>query len=194
MSLEIFIPLQNLDINNVHIHPPTSTYPLRIPTSLLSYSNSLCTIPKISVLTDSFFVHNWDPIKGKLELVEPKQVHSFKNIIALQELVIQKLIENPSWSSFTKYNNEDIQARFQYPIYNNIFTLFLNNKGPEGIFIHSADGSKKLTLTSTVPEKLFHQGQRLRIALRFQGLVFLKNTNSKLFYRLQHQIAHIYCS
>jgi hypothetical protein len=194
MSAEIFIPLQNLVMDNVIVHPPTSTYPLRIPTSILSYSNSICTIPRFAVLTESFIVHNWDPVKGKLELAEPRQVPSFKKLVGLQELLIQKLVENPSWSSLQKTTYEDIQSRFQHPIFNSIFTLFLNNKGPEGIFIHSVEGLKKLTLTSVLPEKLFHQGQRLRIALRFQGLVFLKNTNSKLFYRLQHQIAHIYCS
>ena len=179
---EVFIPLENLQLENIRIHPPTSPYPIRIPTSILSYS-SCFTMPKLSVLTPYLKIHSWDSSKGRLELIAGDMSQVLLN---LQELLLQKIIKNPAWSSLMSHSYEEVKGRFQPILTNGIIPMYLNNQGPEGISLHTGD-SVKYTLES------LQSGQQVRVALRFQGLVFLKNSNGGLFYRLQHQVTRIYC-
>jgi hypothetical protein len=180
---EVFIPLENLQLENIRIHPPTSPYPIRIPTSILSYTTTF-TMPKLSVLTPFLKVHSWDFSKGRLELVVGDMSHIVLN---LQELLIQKIVKNPAWSSLASHSYDEVKGRFQPIVTNGIIPLYLNNQGPEGISVHTGDTVKYIS------ESALQHGQQVRVALRFQGLVFLKNTNGGLFYRLQHQVTRIYC-
>jgi hypothetical protein len=180
---EIFTPLETIEIDKIIIHPPVSSYPIRIPTSVLSYTN-IFTMPKLSVLTPFLKIHSWDNSKGRLELVvsDISQV-----LLSLQEKLLQKIVRNPAWSSLTSHTYEEVRGRFQPILTNGIMPLYLNNQGPEGLTVHNG------TTVEYISESSLQQGQEVRVALRFQGLVFLKNSNGGLFYRLQHQVSRIYC-
>ena len=180
---ELFIPLENLDIDNMTIHPPTSIYPIRIPVSILSYTTTFI-MPKLCILTPFLKIHSWDATNGRLELVAGEMTSI---INSLQETLIQKLVKNPNWSSLTSHTYEDVKGRFQPLVINNNIVLYTTIQCPDTIIIYNDTGIHHIS------ENSFQKGQYARVALRFQGLVFLKNMNGGLFYRLQHQISRIYC-
>ena len=180
---EVFLPLEDLDVKNIVIHPPTSSYPIRIPLSIVSYTSTF-TMPKLSILTPFLKVHSWDASKGRLEVVATEVLPVIRS---LEETILQKLVKNPNWSSLTSHTYEEVKGRFQPLIINSILRFYTNNQDSEGITVYNN------TIIEKLSETTFHPGQYVRIALRFQGLVFLKNCNGGLFYRLQHQITRIYC-
>jgi len=184
---EVFLPLEKLEVDKITIHPPISPYPVRIPISHLSYticSQGFATMPKLSILTPFLKIHSWDPLKGRLELIADDVSLILQS---LQEALIQKIIKNPAWSSLTNHTYAEVKGRLQPIILNNILPLYLNNQGPEGITINNEN-----TINYNLNNCL-QQGQQIRVALKFQGLIFLKNSNGGLFYRLQHQVTRIYC-
>jgi len=183
-NTEVFIPLDRLDIKYIDIHSPLSSYPIRVPVSNISYSNSLYTIPRLSIFTKLVNVASWDPEKFRLELSD---ADNFSRLQELQETIIKKISENPEWSNCSKISLDEVRARFQPVITKGLLPLYINSNNSDKIIVYSKNTSKK-----GVTDNLFYQGQQLRISLRFQGIFFLKNSQGKLFYRLQHQITSIF--
>jgi len=183
---EVFLPLQIMNISSIYLHPPVSVYPVRIPTVHISYKNSIFTVPKLAIFTPFLSVKTWDAKKGILELYDSCG-DSFSKLQALHESILKTLVSHPSWSSVPNITYEEIKAKFQPLIVNKVLTLYLNNQDSDGITVYSKDSCTKGMLDTSLQPK-----QRIRVALRFQGVVFLKNNNSSLFYRLQHQVSSIY--
>jgi len=181
---EAFIPLDRLNVKYIHIDPPLSIYPIRVPVSNISYKHELFTIPKLSIFTKIVNVVSWDPEKYRLEL---SSSDDFSKLQDLQEVIIKNISEHPEWSSCGKLTIDEVRGRFQPIIFKNMLSLYINSNNSDKINIYSVNSSKK-----GVTDNLFYQGQQLRVALRFQGIFFLKNSQGKLFYRVQHQIISIY--
>jgi aspartate carbamoyltransferase regulatory subunit len=183
---EVFLPLQTMNISSICLHPPVSVYPVRIPTVHISYKNSIFTLPNLAIFTPFLIVKSWDAIKGRLELCDGGG-DSFTKLQALHESILKILVLNPSWSSVSAISYTELKSKFQPLIANKVLRLYLTNQDLDGITVYSKD-----SVVKGVSDKSFQPKQQLRIALRLQGIVLLKNSNSSLFYRLQHQVASIY--
>ena len=181
--IEVYIPIQNLDTTSIVVVPPVSIYPMKLPVALISYKTPIYTIPRLSIFTKIVSVHSWDPNKFRLELTDNE---GFTILNELQEILIHKIVEHPEWSGSNKLTVEEIRTKFQPTILKNLLILYLHSNSVNKIILHSSDSKKPVTHDS------FHQGQLLRVAIRFQGLLFLKNAQGNLFYRLQHQVSAIY--
>lgn len=183
-NTETFIPLDNLDVNYIDIHDPLSSYPIRVPVASISYTNSLYTIPRLSIFTKLVNVVAWDSEKFRLDLSDAE---NFGPLQEFQECIIKKISENPEWSNCSKISVDEVRTRFQPIISKGLLSLYINSNNSDKINIYNNKTSRK-----GVSDNLFYQGQQLRIALRFQGIFFMKNSQGKLFYRLQHQIISIF--
>ena len=186
MVAEVFIPLEELNINDITIHPPTSAYPIRIPTALISYTNTIYSLPKLSVFTPFFTIYSWNHLKGRLEL--EGCLSKFNDFF---DYIVKTLIKNPEWCSQPKITYDDIKNKLQPFIINKRLVLYINTQKTEETVIYVKE--KNIIQRKTdVSNDLFHPGQQVRIALRFQGIVFLKNSNGNLNFRIQHQVASVY--
>lgn len=186
MTAEVFIPLEVLHINDIIIHPPTSAYPVRIPTAMISYANDLYSLPKLSIFTPFFTVHSWNSSKGRLELDG-----SFSKLNELFEKILITLVNNPSWSSHAKTTYEEVKSKLQPFIINKRFVVYINTQKNEETVIYTKDKSgihRKYNVTDDILET----GQQIRIGIRFQGIVFLKNTTGILNYRIQHHVVNVF--
>lgn len=181
--MEVYIPIKNFNPNTVIISPPLSIYPMKLPVSNLSYSSPVYNIPKLSIFTNILKVHSWDPVKLRLELISDD---NFRRINELQEIIINTIVQHPEWSGSDSLTYDDVCSKFQPTICNNLLILYLHSKSADKPIINSISSIKSVSSDS------FHEGQLLRAAIVFKGLLFLKNTQGKLFYRLQHQVASIY--
>jgi len=182
-QIEVYIPIKTLDIKGLVVSSPVSIYPMKLPIAILSYKTPIYTIPKLSIFTDILTVHSWDPVKFRLELTIEE---GFKTMTELQETLITTISQHPEWSGANKISLEEVRGRFQPLISKNILTLYLHSNTAEKVIIQSSNSKKSVTHDS------FHQGQKVRVAIRFQGLIFLKNAQGNLFYRLQHQVSSVY--
>jgi hypothetical protein len=100
--VEVFLPLQKLNIDSIIVSPPTSLYPIKIPTANISYKHENFTLPKLSIFTPFLTVTSWDPVKGRLDLVDNLHTNSLEILQNLQDFVINCIIENPEWSNTLK--------------------------------------------------------------------------------------------
>lgn len=157
---------------------------MKLPISVLSYKTPTYNLSKLNIFSGLLTVQSWDPVKFRLELCDK---NNFNTLQALQAVLINKITENPEWSGSNKLTVEDINNKFQPIVSKNLLTLYINLNSSDKITLYSKNGSK-----SGVTHDSFHQGQQLRIAFNFQGLLFLKNSQGNLFYRLQHQIVAVY--
>jgi len=157
---------------------------MKLPISALSYKTATYNLSRLNIFTGLVSVQSWDPVKFRLELSDK---NNFNTLQALQAVLINKIVLNPEWSGSNKLTIEDVNTKFQHIISKNLLTLYINMASADKIVLQSKNGSK-----SGVTHDSFHQGQQLRIAFNFQGLLFLKNSQGNLFYRLQHQIVAVY--
>jgi hypothetical protein len=183
-TTEIFIPLEKMDCNYIDVHVPIPIYPIRVPVANISYKNTLYTLPRLSIFTKLVNVVSWDSEKFRLELSDAE---NFGKLQELQESIIKRISENPEWSNCSKISIDEVRVRFQPIITKGLLSLYINSNNSDKINVYTNKTSKK-----GVSDNLFYQGQQLRIALRFQGIFFMKNSQGKLFYRLQHQINSIF--
>jgi hypothetical protein len=183
-EIDVYIPIQNLESSAIVISAPVSIYPMKLPVAILSYKTPIYTIPRLKIFTKNLVVQTWDPIKFRLELADND---NFKELIDLQETIISSIHQHPEWSGCNNINIEEVRTKFQPIICKNLLTLYINLNSLDKILIYSTNDIKK-----GVSHDSFQQGQQIRVALNFQGLLFLKNSHGNLFYRLQHQISTIY--
>ena len=181
--IEVYIPIQNVDTTAIVVTSPVSIYPMKLPIALISYKTPIYTIPRLSIFTKKISVHSWDPIKFRLELTDNED---FTILNELQEILIHKIVQYPEWSGSNKLTVDEVRSKFQPNILKNLLILYLHSNPVDKIILHSTKSKKPVTHDS------FYQGQLLRVAIRFQGLLFLKNAQGNLFYRLQHQVSAIY--
>jgi hypothetical protein len=182
---EVFLPLQTMNIKNIVVNPPISVYPIRTPIATILYKDPMFTLQKISILTPFLTIHSWDPKKGRLELSDSSEGLSLLKLQAFYECLLKSLIAHPEWSGVPKITVDELKMRFQPIVANKLITLYINDQH-DGLYSYSKKWVKGVT------DDLLQPGQQVRIALRFQGLMFLKNDSPVTFYRLQHQITKLY--
>jgi hypothetical protein len=182
-QMDVYIPIQTLNLKQIEVHTPLSIYPMKLPVAVLSYKTPIYNMPKLSIFTTILTIQAWDHVKFRLELSDEG---CFLPLLDLQDTLIQTIMKHPEWSGTNKLTLEEVRSRFQPIISKNLLTHYLHSNTSNKLLIYSA-GSKK-----PVAHDSFHVGQKIRVAIRFQGLLFLKNTQGNLFYRLQHQVSAVY--
>ena len=182
-QMEVYIPIQNLQLKYMQIHTPLSIYPMKLPVAMISYKTPIYTIPKLSIFTTILTVQAWDPVKFRLELSDEG---GFLPLLELQDTLIHSILKQPEWTGSSKLTLEEVRGRFQPIIVKNLLTLYLHSNTNHKLFMYSPNSKKPVSHDS------FHVGQKVRVAIRFKGLFFLKNAQGNLFYRLQHQVSAVY--
>lgn len=191
---EVFYPLQALHLGNVHIHPPaqnTSTftpqYSTRLPILPISYTDSLLTLPKLGILTPFLQVVSWDGTTGRLDLeFDTDYLHCTK-FHEFQLLCIQYLEQHPEYYQ----GKEDHTIRFQNFIQTNILTVFLSCSDTSTLKTNLYSPSTK-EWKQISSEYVFTKGQKVRIALRCQGLLCIPIQGGGMRFRLQHTVPAVY--
>jgi hypothetical protein len=196
---EIFIPLQAIEVHNIHIDEPKKligpgipSYAIDRPIALLSYSTSLFRMPTLGILTPFLKIHSWDSTTGKLELdITSDPIVSTKYFM-IQEHILNLLSSKPQWLFPHTRSKEDLRANFQEFIHEDILTIYLHGPNPEKkqtgrVWIWRDDEWQK----GAGPNS-FKKGQQIRVALRFQGVCFLQTPAKKMRYRIQHQTVTIF--
>ena len=192
---EVFIPLQTIEIKDIHMNEPKKLsgpgippYAIDRPIATLSYSNSNYTIPTLSIFTPFLKVHSWDSTTGRLELEIDTHSSVAMKYSSIQEHIISLLAENPQWIySYTK-KKEDFLANFQHMIHDNVLTIYLHGPNPEKKQTGRVWIWNQTTWQKGASIHSFKKGQLIRVALRLQGVCFLQSSSSKdMRYRIQHQ-------
>jgi hypothetical protein len=191
---ECFVPMQNIDIGNIIIDEPRKSTGPGIPPyaadrllAPLSYKAPIFTQPTLAVLTPFLAVQNWDSSTGRLDLeLDPKSQIAIK-CWALQEYALSLLQSRPYWFPQAQRSHEQIAAAFQHMIQGTTMTIYLHGPNPENrqtgrVWLWKAHMWQKGAAPGS-----FKKGQRIRVALRFQGICFLKTLTGRLKCRFQHQ-------
>ncbi len=197
---EMFLPLQALEVGNIHIDEPKASkgpgvpsYAVDRPIAGLSYRTSFYTMPCLAVMTPFLKVYHWDATTGRLDLeVDQGSVTAIK-CSALQETILELLEKKPQWfmNAGTK-SKEELRASFQPILSGSIFTIYLHGPNPEKKQMGRVWIWKQGAWQKGAASTSFIRGQQLRIALRLQGICFLPTANGKTRYRLQHQTIAVF--
>jgi hypothetical protein len=197
---EMFLPLQALEVGNIHIGEPKACkgpgvplYAADRPIAALSYKTSTFSMPCLAVLTPFLKVHSWDSSTGRLDLeVEQESLTAIK-CMALQETILELLDSKPQWFQTGGIKTaEEVRQNFQPILTGSILTIYLHGPNPEKkqmgrVWIWRTNQWQKGASSTS-----FKRGQQIRIALRLQGICFLPTSNGKTRYRLQHQTVCIF--
>jgi hypothetical protein len=191
---ECFVPLQSVYVSNIHIEEPKRAEGPGVPhyaadrlLAPLIYKSPDFISPTLSILTPFLRVQAWDSLTGRLDLeLDPKSQIAIK-CWALQEYVLSLLQEHPNWFPQQQRSSEQIAASFQHMIQGTTMTIYLHGPNPENrqtgrVWLWNAHTWQK----GATPQS-FKIGQRIRVALRFQGICFIKPISGRIKCRFQHQ-------
>jgi hypothetical protein len=191
--MEWTIPTQNLDVSKVRISSVTKSYKSM---AALSYIDGELVFPSLSILLPHLMVKSYDVESGKLVLSLSGLTALSNKITALQTLILQTTYANyRSWFSGEKertYN--ELTTLFQPLISHGAIYLYcpLSNIAPyNDIRVFSGGG----WTNNTSPSTLFKVGNKIRIAVRLQGISFHQHPVTKMWTgksRVQHRILAIY--
>ena len=196
---ELFLPLQAIEVNSIQIDEPKKltgpgvpSYAADRPIAALSYVNSSFRMPVLNILTPFLTVHNWDSNTGKLELeVDLNSTLSTKCIV-IQEHILTLLASKPQWLLPHIKTKEELRESFQEIISGQIMTIYLHGPNPEQKQMGRVWIWKENNWQKGASKTSFKKGQKLRVALRFQGVCFLQTVSKKMRYRIQHQTISIF--
>jgi hypothetical protein len=194
IQAETFFPLQLLQLQNIHIHPPaqnsstfTPQYSTRLPISSISYKDSHMSMPKLGILTHFLKIHNWDGAIGRLDLeLETESIHTTK-LQELQSLCIQYLQSHPELSQAKEDTPVRFQSFFNFPI----LTVFLSCSDTSTLKTHIYNPAI-LNWEQVHSNYSFQKGQQVRLALRCQGLLCIPIQGGGVRFRLQHTVPALY--
>jgi hypothetical protein len=190
---EFFLPIQTLNTEYIqvdspkHIHSNRHFYPTNDrPIAALWYKSPDFTLTSFTLLTTTLRVHSWDSATGRLEL--ETDTNTAAQIIAIQKRILTILESHREW--FPPHTN--IQQDFQYMYHNSILTVYLHGMNSEQIHMGRVWNWSDGTWKKGVSPATFSKGCAVRLAIRFQGICFLKTEGGKIRYRIQHQTVAIY--
>jgi hypothetical protein len=191
---ECFVPMQSIDIGNVIIDEPKKATGPGIPPyaadrllAPLSYKDPAFNMPTLAVLTPFLTVQSWDSSTGRLDLdLDLKSTIGMK-CMALQEYALSLLKAHPLWFPIQQRTADQITSSFQQMIQGNTMTIYLHGPNPENRQTGRVWLWKAHTWQKGAAPSSFKRGQRIRVALRFQGICFLKTLVGRVKCRFQHQ-------
>ena len=136
---EMFLPIQTLEMGNIHIEEPKIPsgpgipyYAAERPIAAISYQTTHFTMPCLNIITPFLRVYSWDSSTGRLDLeMDPENITLLK-CTALQEVLLSLLSEKPAWLiQYGIKTAADLRANFQHILVDNIMTIYLHGQNPE---------------------------------------------------------------
>ena len=192
--MEWAIPLQNLDIQKIQLHPPIHGYKLISP---IGYSDADVHFNTLCILLPSLPIKSYDPTSGRLQVSLQGCAHANK-LLGLQDLLIQTLsTQQRAWFPGDKQLGKDeIKQGFQPFVDRSAIHLYCPTSTTAAANeIHSY--SDKQWVYDIMSPTLFTIGKEVRLAIKFQGLSFHQHHLTKMWtgkFRLQHRIVAIMTS
>ena len=192
---EFFLPIQTLNTDSIQIDSPNYTHTNRQkktyhtserPIAGVWYKTPEFTLSTLNILTTPLRVHSWDSSTGRLEL--ETDTITATQIIAIQKRILTLLEGHRDWFP----PNTNIQQDFQYMYHNSILTVYLHGFNPDQAHTGRVWNWSTAVWKKGVGPTSFSKGQTLRLAIRFQGICFIKTEGCKTRYRIQHQTVAIY--
>ena len=191
---ECFLPMQTIDIGNVFIDDPKKATGPGIPPyaadrllAPISYKAPGFNLPTLSVITPFVSVQSWDSSTGRLDLeLDTRSICSMK-CYSLQEWALSVLQAHPLWFPSAQRTPEQIMASFQQMIQGSTMSIYLHGPNPDSRQTGRVWLWKAHTWQKGAAPSSFKKGQRIRVALRFQGICFLKTLSGRVKCRFQHQ-------
>ena len=190
---EFFLPIQTLHADSIQIDSPNYThtqhkfhYTAERPIAPLWYKTPEFTLSTLNILTTPLRIHSWDSSTGRLEL--ETDTLTATQFIAIQKRILTLLEGHRGW--FLPHTN--IQQDFQYMYHNSILTIYLHGFNPDQVHTGRIWNWSAAAWKKGVDQTSFSKGQTVRLAIRFQGICFLKVEGGKMRYRIQHQTVAIY--
>lgn len=196
---EIFLPLQALDVSNIHTQEPKKHSGIGVPTYVanrylaqMSYHTSLLQLPCVAVLTPFCKVSSWDSSTGRLDLELHEQPMMVAKLHAFQEKILQTIVAHSNWLPNHQRTRAAIEQTFHKLLRGTIFTVYVHGPNPEGVQTGRVWMWKTGVWQKGVTHASFRKGQLIRLAIRFQGICLCPNGNgSEVFTRIQHQVISV---
>jgi hypothetical protein len=196
---EMFLPIQTLEMGNIHIEEPKipigpgiPSYAADRPLAALSYQTPSYSLPCLNIITPLLRVFSWDSSTGRLELEVDYESITYLKCVALQDTIHNLLAEKTLWLLQYGIKPQDLRSNFQNILTHNILTIYLHGQNPEKksmgrVWIWREGMWQKGATTGS-----FRKGHEIRVAMRLQGVCFLPTPTGKMRCRLQHQTVAIF--
>ena len=191
---EFFLPIQSVQADAIQIDTPKHITTQKQfytsnerPLAALWYKTPEFTLSTLAILTTPLRVHSWDSITGRLEL--ETDASTAVQIYAIQKRILTLLESHREWYPA----HTSVQHDFQYMYHNSILTVYLHGFNPDQVHTGRVWNWSNMGWKKGVGPASFSKGQSLRLAIRFQGVCFIKTDNGqRLRFRIQHQTVAIY--
>jgi hypothetical protein len=190
--MEWQLPIQKVEINNIHIGNPWargSSTAIQKPMAPLSYFGTHFRLPFITLLFPPLQILDYNPGTGRLELDMSISSLACIKLNTLQETLTNAILyHQQSWFK-TEYSKEEVKGGFQPIIENNHIILHCPLTA-RGVPIYK-EGWQAFTAAD------MKVGQRIRVAIKIHGISFLTrpDKNGEQVWsgrcRLQHRIQGI---
>lgn len=194
---ECFLNLADLHAGQIHVDEPKrqsgpgvfSYYGLQRPLAAISYSHDLLKMPVLSFITPFMKVLSWDSTTGRLDLETSVTISG--KLGAIQEIILGQLALHPEWLRAYGLSKEELRSSFQHLFHGTLVSLYLHGPNtdikPAGrVWLWDHGWQRGVTQDS------FKTGQRVRVAVRLQGVCFLQGEQGRTRLRLQHQTVAVY--
>ena len=202
LGMEWQIPIQKVEIVNIHIGNPWSSSKGQIqkPMAPLSYFGTQFRLPFLSIVFPSLPVVEYNPATGKLVLdISETSLASIK-LTTLQDTLINAIMYHQMAWFKSNFSKEDITHGFQPLIQENQLLLHcpytdLSTPANNGkTFFKNSPIYKEGSWNNDFKPDDLKMGTRCRVAVKIHGISFL-NRNDKPEWsgkcRLQHKILGI---
>lgn len=185
---EFFLPLSSIQTDAIQIHTPRPLHGSIRGRSIIEfgYQTNEFSLYNLPILTPFLRIHSWDSTTGRLELETDPSTST--KIVAIQKHLVTMLGSRKEWVS----DPTNIQHDFQYMIHNSILTVYLHGSNPNQshtghVWVWSGSQWKQGVGPTSI-----RNGQMIRLAIRFQGIVSLPSDGTRTRYRIQHQTVALY--
>jgi len=183
------IPLQNFNLENVHLGPLIQGPK---PITQLSYKDADFTFPSLILLMPMLPIKSYDPVSGRLVLSLADSPQALQKLLGLQDMLLSSVNTNYGrWFPKSMARKiADLRSTFQPMLFEQEMHLYCpnSNSNIQGPNIYSKGAWSKnsaLSALSTMP---------IRVVLRIQGISFHLHPSTGQWsgkFRLQHKILSI---
>lgn len=146
----------------------------------LSYIDPSFTLSPLTILTPIGYVYAWDVESGRLDIEIPPTSQFYKGFCEFQTALCKQVSASTG-----------VGVQSFYPmLHQTILSVYIHTNPQDekkvGIYRNSE-------WSETFTKETLHKGQSIRLAIRFQGICFFKNSvTHEQKYRIQHHTRAIF--
>ncbi len=186
--MDLAVPSQLLEINNIHMMPFTrkDKYP---PIATLQYNTPQLNMKHCSILTPILKIVDWNPVKGRLRLNCEEHPYFQTKMSAIQEYLINTihkyqslLLFDPTVVAPLEFSHDEIRSVFKVIFEEPCLNCYIS---PHHLFPLYYQG-ERVGLQDF--NSLLRPGTSIRLILQLNGVSHLPGNS----FRIQHQILGAY--